>query len=370
MKEINTIQLFETYGEQYQPYIPPVINTLKSGEALHVSVVAYNKLSSTADIIIPSYRKRIFKEKLYALTHATKLNYLEILSVKQKVDIIHIQQSYMFTKVFNLLKLTKTSRPKIVITLRGGDTYIKPWYMKKWQDFYNNLGNSIDAFVVMSQHQKDYLHVKWKIEKQRIHVIPISFGNPFEISEKKPDTSILKVVSAYRMCWEKNIEGNLRVVKLLKEQQIPVQYDIYGGGTDSGQVYYLIDKYDLSDCVNYHGRLDNKELKIRLTNYDFFLQLSHSESLGMSVIEAQALGIPAIVSNTDGLPEVVLNAKTGFCVFPYDSELAASHLTYLWEHPEVYKQFSKEAILHSHKNFTIKSEVDALKLLYSNLVES
>lgn len=370
MNKIKTLQLFETYGEQYQPYIPPVIEALKQSKTLDVSVVAFTKSSSKAEIIIPSYRKRKFKEKLYCLTHSSKLNYFEIISLKKKIDIIHIQQSYMFSKVHSLLQLPKENRPKIVITLRGGDTYIKPWYIEKWQDFYSNYGGLIDAFVVMSAHQKEYLHTKWKIALNNIHIIPISFGNSFQVTERQPKTDIMKIVSAFRMCWEKNIEGNLRTIQILKEKGVSVEYDIYGDGSDTGQVYYLIDKYKLSDCVTYHGRMNNKDLITSLTNYDFFLQLSHSESLGMSVIEAQALGIPAIVSNTDGLPEVVLHTKTGYCVLPYDSESAASHLTYLWQHPEVYLQFSKEAILHSHKNFTIKTEVDALNLLYTNLVKS
>ncbi|MDO6597676.1 glycosyltransferase family 4 protein [Oceanihabitans sp. 2_MG-2023] len=368
MNKIKTFQLFETYGEQYQPYIPPVIEALKQNKMLDVSVVAFNKSSTTADIIIPSYRERRFKEKLYALTNRSKLNYLEIISLKQKVDIIHIQQSYMFSKVYNILQLPKENRPKIVITLRGGDTYVKPWYIKKWQDFYTHYGKLIDAFVVMSIHQKEYLHTKWKIPLNNIHVIPISFGEAFPVSEKKTETTILKVVSAYRMCWEKNIEGNLRVVKLLKEQQIPVQYEIYGGGADTGQVYYLIDKYNLSDCVTYFGSVRNKELKKRLIANDFYLQLSHSESLGMSVIEAQAQGLPAVVSNSDGLPEVVLDAKTGFCVSPNDIASAASHLIYLWKHPKIYKEFSKEAILYSHKNFNINKEVKSLKGLYCSLL--
>lgn len=367
MNKIKSIQLFETYGESYQPYISPVIQELKQSELLDVSIVAFNK-HTAVDYYIPNYRKRLFKEKLYALTHNSRLNYLEILCLEKQADIIHIQQSYLFSKLINLLKLPEANRPKIVMTLRGGDTYVKPWFSLKWQNFYANYGNSINAFVVMSKHQKDYLHHKWGVALERIHVIPISFGHAFEASVKQVDTTVMRIVSAFRMCWEKNIEGNLRVIKLLKERGIPVQYDLYGDGADAGQVYYMIDKYALNDFVNYHGRVENKDLKSRLKSYDFFLQLSHSESLGMSVIEAQALGLPAVVSNSDGLPEVVVHDKTGFCVAPHDSEAAASHLIHLWEHTDLYSQFSKEAIHYSHQSFCIAKEVHALELLYAKIL--
>jgi len=364
---IKLIQLFETYGEVYQPYISPVIQELKAGTQLHVAVVAFNA-HDTVDFFIPSYKKRLFKEKWYALTHNSRLNYLEILCLEQQAAIIHVQQSYLFSKIINLLELPRSQRPQVVVTLRGGDTYVKPWHSVKWQDFYKNYGHVVAAFVVMSMHQKNYLHDKWGVSLDRIHVIPISFGQAFDASIKQADRTVIRVVSAFRMCWEKNIDGNLRTIKLLKARGIPVQYDLYGDGADSGQVYYLIDKYGLHDCVTYHGRLPNSDLKTRLEGYDFFLQLSHSESLGMSVIEAQSLGLPAIVSNSDGLPEVVVHNQTGFCVAPHDSEAAATYLLKLWQNPDLYMQFSQEAIAFSHQHFSVETEVDALHRLYKSLI--
>lgn len=365
--EIRVIQLFETYGEVYQPYISPVIQALKADTKLHVDVVAFNA-HDTVDFFVPRYKKRWLKEKWYALTHNSRLNYLEILCLEQQAAIIHVQQSYLFSKVTNLLDLPRDQRPLVVITLRGGDTYVKPWYAKKWQDFYKNYGHVVDAFVVMSNHQKNYLHDKWGVSLERVHVIPISFGQAFNASIKQADPSVMRIVSAFRMCWEKNIAGNLLAVKILKDRGIHVQYHLYGDGADSGQAYYLIDKYNLQDCVAYHGRLDNSELKAQLKRYDFYLQLSYSESLGMSVIEAQSLGLPAIVSNSDGLPEVVVQNQTGFCVAPHDSEAAATHLLQLWQNPDLYKQFSQKAIAFSHQHFSVETEVEALRRLYKSLI--
>jgi colanic acid/amylovoran biosynthesis glycosyltransferase len=366
LKQLKCIQLFESYGENYQPYLLPVMETLKDVDRLKVSILSFNN-SSKVDYSMPSFQIRRFIEKLYALWNKSKLNYFEIHCLHKKTDIVHVQQSYLFSKVLGLIQLPKNKRPKIVFTLRGGDTYVKPWYSEKWKDFYFNFGNQIDAFVVMSAHQKNYLHEKWKIDLKRIHVIPISFGVPFDIAPKSPNKNIMKIVSAFRMCWEKNIEGNLRVIKSLKEKGISVQYDIYGDGSDLGQLYYLIDKYTLQNVVFIHGRVSNTRLKEALLKSDFFLQLSHSESLGMSVIEAQTLGLPAVVSNSDGLPGVIIHEKTGYCVYPYDIEQAATKLEKLWKDPVLYQSFSLAAIKFSQEHYSIKQEVDKLTSLYQNL---
>ena len=366
MKPIKCIQLFETYGEEYQSYLPPVMDLLKTKNELNVHIMAFND-HKNVDYVVPSYLVRQIKSKWYNIRYKRQLSYPEIFSLQEQTDVVHIQQSFLFTKVLGFLQLETNQRPKIVITLRGGDTYVKPWMSKKWQDFYFDFGNQINAFVVMSAHQKNYLHEKWKIDLKRIHIIPISFGVPFNIAPKFPNKTIMKIVSAFRMCWEKNIEGNLRVVKRLKERGIPVQYNIYGDGTDLGQLYYLIDKYALQDVAFIHGRVSNTCLKEALFKSDFFLQLSHSESLGMSVIEAQTLGLPAVVSNSDGLPEVIINEKTGYCVYPYDIEQAARKLEKLWKDPILYQSFALAAIKFSQERYNIMQEVDKLTSLYQNL---
>lgn len=368
MKKLKIIQLFERYGENYQPYIHPLVQAIKNLKELDVKTMAFH-MDEHVDIIVPKYRWRKIKEYFSALYYKTKLNYVELECLERRLDIIHIQQSFLFPKILGLFNLSELQRPKVIITLRGGDTYVKPWYNKKWEEFYRDFGNKVDAFIVMSQHQKVYLHQKWGIELKRIFVIPISFGHISKSSEKKADVNTLRVLSAFRMCWEKNIDGNLRVIKLLKTKGIPVLYDLFGDGSDVGQIYYLIEKYGLKDVVRYHGKVTNDELKARIIASDFYLQLSHSESLGMSTIEAQSFGLPAIISNSDGFPEVIKHKKSGYTVDPNDINKAAFHLENLWSQPELYKSFSKEAIDFSNSNFTISREVNLLNSLYKTIVK-
>ena len=369
MKELKIIQLFESYSEFYQPYIPPVIEALEEYDNIKLQVDAFKGASSARVNIIPSYYKRKIKEHLFAANNKTlpKLNYVEINYLKNKVDIIHLQHSYLHQKLKGLLMLGPESIPKIVITLRGADTYMKPWLETKWINFYKSYGQNVDAYITMTEHQKKYLQ-KWGIAAKKIHAIPISYGSPFSVESKQVNKNCIKLLSAFRMCWEKNIEGNLRVVKKIKEKGINVSYDIYGSGADAHQIPYLIDKYNLFDNVTYHGSIENGKLKEKIQTSDFYLQLSHSESLGMSVIEAQTYGLPAIVSDSDGLPEVVLHEKTGYCVKPFDINEAANYIELLWKSPTLYSDFSKAAIEHSQSKFSISREVGSLHHLYKTLI--
>lgn len=362
-------QVFEEYSLFYQPYIPPVLKMLNTYEGFNCKVMAFKgKSESENHFILPSYYHRLLKEKFnYILRPSLKpYNYLSQKAILEKVDIIHLQHSFLFSKIIPLLNLPTGQRPKVVITLRGGDTYIKPWIMNKWKNFYEIYGNKVDAFIAMSENQKQYLQ-KWGVSQDKIFVIPISFGKRFNIVPKSPNQNKLKLVSVFRMCWEKNITGNFEFVRKMKEMSLPFAYDIYGDGHDIGQVYYLRDKFNLHNEVNIHGKVDNEILKNKLRDYDFILQLSSSESLGMTVIEAQSLGLPAVISNSDGLPETIINNKTGLIVDKYNILSTVEKLYLIWSNKEIYEQYSFSAIENSHMKFSIENEVEKLHNLYKTL---
>jgi glycosyltransferase involved in cell wall biosynthesis len=280
-------------------------------------------------------------------------------------EILHLQHSYLFSKIIPFLDLEK--RPKIVITLRGGDTYIKPWLDKRWLDFYVDYSQKIDSFVVMSHDQKNYL-MRWQVPNEKIFVIPISFGSKSTAQAKFPNADKIMLVSAFRMTWEKNIEGSIQLARLLKEKNIAFQYDIYGDGNDLGQLYYLVDKYDLQEFVHIKGSVSNDILKEKLLKYDFFLQLSISDAMPASVIEAQSLGLPCIVSESDGIKEGIVHNKSGISSAYYNIDYFANEIISLWNDRARYFQFSAAAIQFANENYSLEVEVKRTVAMYNSLL--
>lgn len=365
---MKVFQVFESYPLFYQPYIPPVLDKLSN--KIDSKIIAFEGQVKTGEkaSVLPSYYYRRIYEKFNQKTNKKhkNLNYLEILAIKQNIDVIHIQHSYLFNKIINLLKLKSEERPKIIITLRGGDTYIKPWMQKRWRDFYKNQGSQVDAFIVMSKNQKDYL-MRWGVPEKNIKVIPISFGEKFEIKHKSPNKDKLKLVSVFRMCWEKNITENLRLIQKIKNSGIKVSYDVYGDGPDIGQLYYLRDKFDLNEEVIIHGKLANDILINKLRDFDFILQLSHSESFGMSIVEALTRGVPAIVSQTGGLPEIVVHDHSGFVIDDKDT-FDINQIIDLWKNQNSYQKMSQSAINTTQTKFNSDVESQKLIELYQSLI--
>lgn len=357
---MKILYVYEHMPKVYQHYLLRLLNAIK--QVGNVKTFSYQP-DSEADY---SFHKNVFKNWFYRLFFgaAKRQTMAYDIQTMRKFDIVHLQHSFLWKKLLPLLDMA--SRPKIVITLRGGDTYLKPWTYRTLAEFYSKQSHQIDAFVVMSNHQKEYLR-RWQVPSSKIHMVPISFGDPTHAKPKYPNLDVLRLVSAFRMTWEKNIEAHLQFARQLKKRKAPFMYDIYGDGKDLDQLYFLVDKYELSDVVSIKGKIDNDKLRTVLPNYDFFLQLSSTESLGMSVIEAQAYGLPCVVSDAGGLPEVVLKDKTAF-VGDYNAvdELAENCLK-LWKDKERYHEFSKEAIAFVHSKFTLEQELENLKNLYHTI---
>lgn len=358
---MKILYIYEKMPGTYQKYLNTLLDTIRT--TMGVKVLAYEN-NKAINYSIKTYG---FKDNFQRLLYICQLSKYKSsdLKIMNNFDIVHLQHSFLWQKTVPLFE--QKNRPKVIISLRGGDTYIKPWVSKNLKDFYENYGTKVDALITMSNHQKTYL-TRWGVPENKIHVIPISFGNSSDAKPKYPNEGILKLVSAFRMTWEKNIYGTLHFGKLLKAKNIPFIYDIYGDGKDLGELYYLVDKYGLQDCVNVKGKIDNTSLKAILPQYDFFVQLSFSESLGMSVIEAQSLGVPCVVSNAGGLPEAVINGETAI-VFPYNEiEGMVEEMFTIWNNKEQYFLYSKNAIKYVNSNFTLKHEEEKLSELYKRLL--
>ena len=306
------------------------------------------------------------KNRLHRLCYKLKLTKSNSLDLKrmQEFDIVHLQHSFLWKKLLPLTELIK--KPKIVITLRGGDTYLKPWSYITLAQFYEHSEGTIDAFVVMSKDQKKYL-IHWGVPESKIHVIPISFGSTSLAKPKYPNQNVLKLVSAFRMTWEKNITGHLLFAKRIKDKGINFTYDIYGGGRDIDQLYFLVDKFDLKDVITIKGEVENSQLKTILPSYDMFIQLSITESLGMSVIEAQSEGLPSVISDSGGLVEAVMKNKTAIVSHFTEIDDLTQSCVNLWQDKELYYSYSKRAIEYVNSNFTTDIELRRLEKLYASL---
>lgn len=364
--KISVAYIYDTYPQDYQTYIDLIMKNMDDQPMIDSSIYAFNARETNVISLKYGFLKRATHKVYNSVTRNTVPLYLSELS-KSNNDIIHIQHSYLFGRFLDAFN-NFPERKKFIITLRGADTYLKPWLSENWRSFYEKYGNRI-FFVTMSQHQKKYL-TQWGVPEHRVFVIPISHNNKqkIDVSHKWDDGKLLKIVSVFRMTWEKNIQGNLLFIRRLIDKGINVQYDVYGDGNDLGELYYLVHRLNLNKHVNIMGKVSYHVLMQELQEYHFILQLSVSEALPSSILEGQSLSIPAIISDSDGLPEAVIPNQSAICGQFWDIDKLVDDTLDVWINKDKYISFCEKSHEHS-KNFTVEREASRLIDMYQQILK-
>lgn len=367
--KIKVAWLLDDFPGPYQAYIINLYNTLALKTEFDITIFAHRTSSRFDNNINVIKVSNNFKHFYQLLKYINIISTSELEIKLSKYDIVHVQHSFLYPMISDLVK--QEIKTKFVITFRGADTYVKPWINKSWIKNHLEIYEFFDAIQVMSENQKDYLK-KWGYLSEKIYNIPISIGTDdsqyvhFELNET------IHICSIFRFVWEKNIEANLRFIKCLRDIGFNVKYNVFGDGVDIGQFYYLIDKFNLSECVIMHGRLSPKNIKVNLKKQHFLLQISTSDALPASVIEAFSFGIPCIVSDVGGLPEIVQDGYNGFVVDfnKYNLHEIALKIKNIKEDCVKYIFLRKNAFKTFLDSFTPQIEADKISRMYYEILEN
>ena len=161
-----------------------------------------------------------------------------------------------------------------------------------------------------------------KYSSKYIHVIPFGVDLNVFIPNKKDESNTNKnfVIGTIKSLEEiYGIENLIRAFKLLNNnsRDLKVKLLIVGEGTLKNYLKNLCNDLQISDKVEFTGRVSHPNIVNYLHRIDIAVFLSKQESFGVSVIEAMACEIPVIVSKADGFKEIVENEENGIFV---DSE--------------------------------------------------
>ncbi len=97
-----------------------------------------------------------------------------------------------------------------------------------------------------------------------------------------------------------------------------------GRGQLPSRLIALIDDLDLTSRITVLSDVRAVELPQLYQGASAYLQASHEEGLGISVLEAMATGLPVVATDTAGSRETVVNGETGWVVPQIPTHLVAA----------------------------------------------
>lgn len=215
------------------------------------------------------------------------------------------------TMALSILK-NKNHSVKVVARAHGYDVYDERWG-KSGIPFRAWKIKNINYLYLISQHGLDY--VKERTKNKEHTKLKLSRLGIFKVRETLPSSingsKAFIFASIARIIPLKNVD---KIPILLSKLGISAHWIHFGDGEDMGEIKNICKELPSSITYELKGNTPNTEVIkfLERNSVDFFISLSSSEGLPVSMMEAQSFGIPILSTPVGGVPEIVKDGLTGF----------------------------------------------------------
>lgn len=222
-----------------------------------------------------------------------------------------------------ILPWIKKHQHKIVTKLHGGDLYVE---VLGYIPFRKFILNRVNTIITISDSGKKYLYnylKKLQIKNKKIATIKLGtfdrgvFTNKSENAEQKIIVSCSSIIKVKRIPFLFDILNELATSKKIK-------WIHFGDGVGMRGLIESIRKFKNNNLeIELKGYVDNDEIINFYKNkhVDLFINVSTSEGIPVSIMEATSFNIPVLATDAGGTGELVGDSlKTGKLV-PVNSSI-------------------------------------------------
>lgn len=301
--------------------------------------------------------------------------FIRLLFTNRSIKIVQVSPSFMPVPVvrdFIYLFLAKFFGKKTVTFFRGWSVEFEkkmlsnPGSYKHILKFYNRS----DAILILAEKFKSVL-VSIGLDANKIHITRTMYVQSDILSASEKRSEDLKFLFIGRVSFEKGIIDILDAVKLLNDEGVNIDVDIYGHYANQ-EVESIskqkIKEYDLKDQVCIHSFISGTVKYEKLSAADVFLfPTYHDEGCPNSVIEALASGLFVISTPIGAIDEIVKDGVNGLIIEPKAPRILANSIKWAVENRNEVRSKGEGNATHAEENFEQEVIVDKIRTIYNNL---
>jgi glycosyltransferase involved in cell wall biosynthesis len=199
-------------------------------------------------------------------------------------------------------------------------------------NMYFRLGlPTVSRFAVQTQTMKARLAERWKLDEERIVVIPSSIRDVFVATEPAPAADPPYVCFIGSPMAHKNHAVVAEVLALLGQRGIRMRCRLTGTPHDAPRLTARARQLGVQDQLEFAGPLPPDAVCGMLQQATALIMPSRMESFGLPLFEAMAVGCPVIAADRDFAREACGNAA--LYADPDSSAGFADHVAALVEEP-------------------------------------
>lgn len=217
---------------------------------------------------------------------------------------------------YALQSLKKKYGYKLVSRIHGGDIY-KERRPESYMPLKHLFTNDIDKIFTITESANEYLSKTYGFKSDALEVSRLGVDDCLIVSHSSVNSKLVIATCSF-ITEVKRLD---RVVDALvslskKNPSINFEWKHIGNGSLEDKIkQYAKEKLSNIDNVKYDflGELDNQEVYVFYKNnaVDVFVNVSESEGVPVSIMEAMSCHIPIVAPNTGGVSDMVLNEVNG-----------------------------------------------------------
>ena len=176
----------------------------------------------------------------------------------------------------------------------------------------NKILERADKVFTISKDGKDYLETRYPYTRHKVEVAYLGTKD-YGLSKNNRNHDTYRIISCSNLVPVKRVDLIIDAISLIREHDI--EWIHFGDGSLLQQLKNRASE-KLSDNIKYHftGHVDNIDILnvYKCQGADLFINVSESEGLPVSIMEAMSFGIPAIATNVGGTGEIVETDYNGW----------------------------------------------------------
>jgi len=205
-----------------------------------------------------------------------------------------------------------------------------------------------DKIVVTSQHTRKYVIEKYRLNLERVVVIP----NYVDTDVFKPSETIGKeknrIIFVGRFDREKNLVNLIDAVKTLDTELV-----LIGEGPYEEILKTKVESERIAN-VSFPGVIPNERLPLELNGSEIFVLVSIYEGNPKTLLEAMSCGLPVIGTDVRGINEVINHKKNGYLCDTSVESMKEAIMNVL-ENDELRERIGRQARETIVEHYSVKS---------------
>ena len=222
-----------------------------------------------------------------------------------------------------------------------------------------------NSIFCVSQFTKKLLLSLIPVNENKVTVVHNGADPKQFYPDHKKNACYPTLVTACRLQPNKGIDQVIKALPCLINQFPKLQYNIIGDGPDRKRLTRLANMMQVTDSVNFLGKIDPPELLKQFQSADLFIMLSRKEKhfvegFGLVFLETALCGTPSLGGDSGGIPDAIIDGQTGWLVDPYDLSKIEAKLLDLLSNEDLLRKTGQSALEKTQKERTWKHCVENL----------